>query len=146
MSTLSGVLAYDFDGNFIEKLSSLGMDGLYNSSGDFKFIQYVGNFFLSQSLPVLKPSISNPVDSLWTVALVDNSFNKKKLYKNPAHIGLETQIVENGGENTGWKNQWVETTPVISDFYLDEGLMKKLLSKWEEPEKSEIDVWYVAKR
>ena len=124
MSTVSGVLVYDFEGNFIEKLSSLGMDGLYNSSGDFKFIQYVGNFFLSQSLPVLKPSISNPVDSLWTVALVDNSFNKKKLYKNPAHIGLEIQIVENGGENTGWKNQWVETTPVISDFYLDEFTLK----------------------
>ena len=28
-----------------------------------------------------------------------------------------------------------------SDFYLDEGLMNKLLSKWEEPDKSEIDVW-----
>lgn len=29
-----------------------------------------------------------------------------------------------------------------SNFYLDEGLMQKLLSKWEEPEKFEIDVWY----
>ncbi len=27
-----------------------------------------------------------------------------------------------------------------SDYYLDEGLMNKLLSKWETPEKSEIDV------
>ncbi len=28
-----------------------------------------------------------------------------------------------------------------SDYFLDEGLMQKLLSRWEAPEKSEIDVW-----
>lgn len=33
-----------------------------------------------------------------------------------------------------------------SDFYLDEGLMKKLLTRWEEPQREEIDVWYDAKR
>ena len=33
-----------------------------------------------------------------------------------------------------------------SDYYLDEGLMKKLLSKWEEPQKEEIDVWFDLKR
>ena len=33
-----------------------------------------------------------------------------------------------------------------SDFYIDEGLMKKLLSKWEEPDKSEIDVWHIVNR
>lgn len=30
-----------------------------------------------------------------------------------------------------------------SDFYLDQGLMDKLLSKFEKPSKSEIDVWIV---
>lgn len=30
-----------------------------------------------------------------------------------------------------------------SDFYLDEGLMRKLLSKFEEPTKEKIDVWYI---
>ena len=33
-----------------------------------------------------------------------------------------------------------------SDYYLDEGLMKKLLSKWEEPSKEEIDVWFDLQR
>ena len=33
-----------------------------------------------------------------------------------------------------------------SDYYLDEGLMSKLLSKWEAPSKDEIDVWYILKR
>lgn len=29
-----------------------------------------------------------------------------------------------------------------ADFYLDEGLMKKLVAKFEEPSQDEIDVWY----
>lgn len=33
-----------------------------------------------------------------------------------------------------------------SDYYLDEGLMNKLLSMWEEPSEEEIDVWYKLER
>ena len=33
-----------------------------------------------------------------------------------------------------------------SDYYLDEGLMGKLLSMWEAPSKEEIDVWYTLER
>lgn len=33
-----------------------------------------------------------------------------------------------------------------SDYYLDEGLMGKLLSRWEAPSRDEIDVWYTLKR
>lgn len=29
-----------------------------------------------------------------------------------------------------------------SDYYLDEGLMAKLESMWEEPAPEEMDVWY----
>lgn len=29
-----------------------------------------------------------------------------------------------------------------SDFYVDEGLLKKLEAKWEEPNEEEIDVLY----
>ena len=33
-----------------------------------------------------------------------------------------------------------------SDFYLDEGLMKKIISKWEEPTEEEYDVIHKVKR
>ena len=33
-----------------------------------------------------------------------------------------------------------------SNFYLDEGLMKKLESKWEEPTEEEYDVIYKVER
>ncbi|MDE5936967.1 MAG: hypothetical protein K2G83_06155, partial [Ruminococcus sp.] len=29
-----------------------------------------------------------------------------------------------------------------SDFYINEDLQKKMLSKWEKPDTSEIDIWY----
>ena len=47
-----------------------------------------------------------------------------------------------------WKKQIEERNKKIeegnggSDFYLDEGLMKKLESGWEEPTKDEVDIWY----
>ena len=33
-----------------------------------------------------------------------------------------------------------------SDYYLDDGLMEKLLSRWEAPTKEEIQVWHTFKR
>ena len=51
-----------------------------------------------------------------------------------------------------WKQNIIERNNRIdegkggSDFYLDEGLLKKLESKWEEPSKEEIDVIYKVKR
>lgn len=55
-------------------------------------------------------------------------------------------------DDASWKRNIEERNNRIlsgqggSDFYLDEGLMKKLLSLWEEPQREEIDVWYDAKR
>lgn len=41
------------------------------------------------------------------------------------------------------RNKRIEEGNGSSDFYLDDGLMKKLLSKFEEPIREEIDVWYI---
>ena len=55
-------------------------------------------------------------------------------------------------DNKSWhgnieeRNQRVLEDKGGSDYYLDDGLMKKLLSKWEEPSKEEIDVWYTLER
>ena len=45
-------------------------------------------------------------------------------------------------ENIEERNQRVLDGNGGSDFYLDEGLMKKLASKFEEPTEDEVDVWY----
>ncbi len=44
------------------------------------------------------------------------------------------------------RNKRIEEGNGGSDFYLDEGLLKKLDSKWEEPTKDEVDVIYVVRR
>jgi len=47
-----------------------------------------------------------------------------------------------------WKKQIEERNKRIeegnsgADFYLDKGLMKKLISNFEEPTEDEVDVWY----
>lgn len=40
------------------------------------------------------------------------------------------------------RNKRIEEGNGGSDFYLDEGLMKKLILNFEEPSKNEVDVWY----
>lgn len=49
-------------------------------------------------------------------------------------------------KNIKERNRRILSGAVTSDYYLDEGLMRKLLSKWEAPSKDEIDVWYTLKR
>ena len=41
------------------------------------------------------------------------------------------------------RNKQIENGNGGTDFYLDEGLMNKLLSRFEEPFKDEMDVWYI---
>ena len=68
-------------------------------------------------------------------------------YFNACGIDVEWHYIDIS--QTRWENLIEQRNKKIekgnggSDFYLDEGLMKKLLSKFEEPGKEEIDVWYI---
>ena len=72
-----------------------------------------------------------------------------KYYKDK-HIDCEIHYVsvddETWKKNIAERNKRVEDGLGGSDFYLDEGLMKKLESFWEEPTEDEIDVLYKVKR
>ena len=45
-------------------------------------------------------------------------------------------------ENIAERNRRIEDGRDSQNYYLDEGLKNKLLSRWEPPVKEEIDVWY----
>ena len=83
---------------------------------------------------------------LWTS---EDRKNIKEYYKN---IGIECKIHYVCVDNETWKINITERNKRIdegkggSDFYLDEGLLKKLESKWEEPTEDEIDFIYNVKR
>ena len=53
---------------------------------------------------------------------------------------------ENWKQNIAERNQRVLDGNDGSDFYVDEGLMKKLESKWEEITEDEVDVIYKVDR
>lgn len=48
-------------------------------------------------------------------------------------------------ENIKERNQKVLEGKGGSSFYVDEGLFNKVLSKFEEPDEKEIDIWYYQK-
>lgn len=49
-------------------------------------------------------------------------------------------------QNIEKRNRNINAGMNKTDFYVTEGLKKKLLDNWEEPSKDEIDVWYDFKR
>jgi len=63
------------------------------------------------------------------------------------HICYEWHYIDVADDQ--WKKQIEERNARIeagrggSDFYLNEGLMDKLLSLFEEPDKKDIDIWHV---
>lgn len=73
-----------------------------------------------------------------------------KEYYNSIGIDCEIHYVyvddETWKQNIEERNQRILAGNGGSDFYLDEGLMKKLESKWEEPAEDEVDVIYKVKR
>lgn len=75
--------------------------------------------------------------------------NAREYYKNN---GIECEIHYVCVDDETWKQNIAERNQRVldgnggSDFYLDEGLMKKLESKWEEPTDDEVDVIYNVKR
>lgn len=73
----------------------------------------------------------------------------KEYYQNK---GIDCEVHYVFIDDETWKQNIAERNKRISDgnggcdFYLDEGLLKKLESKWEEPSKDEVDVWHVVQR
>ena len=83
---------------------------------------------------------------LWTKK--DRESIKEYYYNN----GIECEIHYISVDDETWRkniderNKRIENGNGGSDFYLDEGLLKKLESKWEEPSKDEVDVWHIVQR
>lgn len=121
VSTVSGVKGYNFNGEFKRRVTNQPIDKIFNSN-KIQFIPYHQLLFLSQNLYITRP-ISNPKDSLWSIALVDSIFHKEKIFKNPAHTGREEDIVMNRAKPTGFVNYWEEFRSVF-DTYNNELTLK----------------------
>lgn len=83
---------------------------------------------------------------LWT----KEDREKTVKYYEDRNIECELHYVsvdeETWKQNIAERNKRVEEGNGGSDFYLDEGLMKKLESFWEEPTEDEVDIIYKVDR
>jgi len=77
---------------------------------------------------------------------------REKTVKYYKDRNIECELHYVSVDNKTWKQNIAERNKRVkegkggSDFYLDEGLLKKLESLWEEPTEDEIDVIYNVKR
>ena len=105
IANTNGVLAYDFEGNFKRKIVDIQtILQLFSSVYD----QYILNnqkFFATQNFALYRPIDK---DSLWSFVSLGDDFQKKKYFKNPAHVGREEQIIANRANMDRMVNYWRE--------------------------------------
>ena len=104
-STNNCVLVYDFEGGFKKQISDFQtMVGMFSSI----YKQYILNdhkFFAIQNFGLYR---SVDKDSLWSFVSLDDNFQKKRLFKNPVHVGKEEQIIANRANMDRMVNYWME--------------------------------------
>ena len=105
IANTNGVLAYDFEGNFKRKIVDIQtILQLFSSVYD----QYILNnqkFFATQNFGLYRPIDK---DSLWSFVSLGDDFQKKKYFKNPAHVGKEELIIANRANMDRMVNYWRE--------------------------------------
>lgn len=115
VTILQGINVYGYDGTFKRKVSKTIMDNI--TVGVPSFFLYKSIPFICNTLPVLKPDVDS-VDSLWSFALTDSSFNIKARFYNPSFQGREKEIFKHRARSYEgeWANYWTEGKASV-DFY-----------------------------
>lgn len=105
IANTNGVLAYDFEGNFERKIIDIQMILQLFSSPYDQYILNNQKFFATQNFGLYRPIDK---DSLWSFVSLGDDFQKKKYFKNPAHVGREEQIIANRANMDRMVNYWRE--------------------------------------
>lgn len=112
-TTIVGVKVYDYEGNYKRTAAKTSPDDVFMAMY-FQFALYDNKFFIAQNLAFInKPT---PKDSVWSFAWVDSTYQKKKIFKNPAHIGREEEIMKNGINFQQFVNYWLEPFTSIDTY------------------------------
>ena len=112
-TTIVGVKVYDYEGNYKRTAAKTSPDDVFMKMY-FQFALYDNKFFIAQNLAFInKPT---PKDSVWSFAWVDSTYQKKKIFKNPAHIGREEEIMKNGINFQQFVNYWLEPFTSIDTY------------------------------
>ena len=105
IANTNGVLAYDFEGNFKRKIVDVQIILQLFSSVYDQYILNNQKFFATQNFGLYRPIDK---DSLWSFVSLGDDFQKKKYFKNPAHVGKEELIIANRANMDRMVNYWRE--------------------------------------
>lgn len=120
-------------------------DLIDNEQGEFynAFAERVNKYLMKKAIEIVNAGCNVILDwGFWT----KGERQETTKYFNQFGIDVEWHYVDI--ELSRWQQLIDERNAKIqngnggSDFYVDEGLMEKLLSKFEVPKRDEIDVWF----
>lgn len=124
-------------------------DLINNEQGEFYnvFCSRLINYMNKKAVEIVKAGANVIYErGLWSK---EERSKAKEFFKEN---GIETEIHYVYVSDELWKEQIAKRNKRVEegnggpDFYLDEGLMKKLESFWEEPNEDEVDVIYSRKK
>ena len=129
-----------------DELTSILFDNNLGDKHD-EMSKKIWKYLLKKAEDIIKTNTNVILDwGFWSKndrKYINKYFNSKGIICEWHYINIDDKSWQ---KNIDERNQRVLSGNGGSDYYLDEGLMKKLLSKWEEPSKKEIDVWIDLKR
>lgn len=112
-----------------------------------EFANRVNAYLMKKTVELVNIGCNVILDwGFWTA----NGRRETTEYFKSKNVEIEWHYIDISDEswekNIEERNKRIELGNGGSDFYVDEGLKKKILEKWEKPSKSEIDVWYNLER
>ena len=123
-------------------------DLINNEQGEFYniFVQRVNGYLKKKACEIVKAGANVILDwGFWTREErqeITDYFRKREITIQWHYIDIDNALWE---KQINERNKRIQKGRGGSDFYLDEGLKAKLLSKFEAPEPEEIVVWHKRK-
>ena len=124
-------------------------DLINNDQGEFYniFAARVNRYLMKKTVEICKAGANVVLDwGFWTAQNrtdISEYFNANGISYEWHYIDVSDEV---WNRNICERNKRIEEGNGGSDFYVDEGLLKKLLSMFECPEADEIDIWYRLER
>lgn len=119
-------------------------DLIDNKQGEFynEFAQRVNKYLMKKAAQIVNAGCNVILDwGFWTKEdrkAVTKYFNQFGIDVEWHYVDIETsrwqQLIDE-------RNTKIQNGNSSSDFYVDEGLLNKLLLKFEEPSREEMDIW-----
>ena len=124
-------------------------DLINNEQGEFYnvFAERVNLYLRKKAVEIVKAGANVILDwGFWTAV------NRKEIsdFLRDQQVEFEWHFIDIPDDiwyrNIEERNRRISEGKGGSDFYVDEGLLRKLLGRFEKPERTEMDVWYIPEK